>query len=272
LRSTTFVFKILCTSIQTFGVIQFQTSAQQNKMCQARSAPRRRVATPSPRPRLGVCAVRRTRPPADLGSLLRMRRAPRLLGVLTGRAHAMDHAVPARCAPQTTGSSAAPVVRVPAEAAVPRPHPRGHALIITTKPPLFKPRVVPLLAPSLPPAAPSVPPPVNSHPCHSPVRLTFLAYSLRTLEACVVYLPGIARRRRSHSTPRPSPSATAVRRRQVPLRPNSEHPRALGELTLLPAPLHGLERRRPRRNWPSRAAPMAKGHIASPHLFLRVFL
>jgi hypothetical protein len=155
---------------------------------------------------------------------------------------------------------------------VPRPHLRGHTLVIAIKPPLFKPHVVPLLALSPPPAAPCAPPLVNSPPRPSPVRLTFLAYSLETLEACAVaYLPGIARRHRSHSTPRPSPPVTSMHRRRVPLRPNSEHPRALGELTLLPAPLQGRERRRPHRNWPSRAAPMAKGHIASPHLFSKGF-
>jgi hypothetical protein len=72
--------------------------------------------------------------------------------------------------------------------------------------------------------------------------------------------------------PRPSPPGTAVRRRRVSFRPNSEYQRALGEHALLPAPLHGRERRWPRRIWPSRAAPMAMGHIASPQVFLRVFL
>jgi hypothetical protein len=72
-------------------------------------------------------------------------------------------------------------------------------------------------------------------------------------------------------SPRPSSPVTVVRRRRVPPRPNSEHQWPLGEHALIPAPLHGRERRRPSRNWPSRAAPMAKGHIASPHLFLRVF-
>jgi hypothetical protein len=72
--------------------------------------------------------------------------------------------------------------------------------------------------------------------------------------------------------PRPSPPVTTVRRLRVPPRPNSEHQRSLGEHALIPAALHGRERCRPRRNWPSRAAPMVKGHIASPHLFRRVFL
>jgi hypothetical protein len=73
-------------------------------------------------------------------------------------------------------------------------------------------------------------------------------------------------------SPRPSPPVAAVRRRRVPRLQNSKHQRPLGEHSLIPAPLHARERRRPRRNWPSRAAPMAKGHIGSPHLFLRVFL
>jgi hypothetical protein len=43
------------TSIQNFGVIHVQIEAQQNKLSQPRSAPRRRVATPRPR-RLGIRA------------------------------------------------------------------------------------------------------------------------------------------------------------------------------------------------------------------------
>jgi hypothetical protein len=85
-------------------------------------------------------------------------------------------------------------------------------------------------------------------------------------------LLGIARRLLSRPTLRPSLPAITVCYRRVPFRPNSERPRALGELTLLPAPLHGRERRQPRRNWPSHTAPMEKGHIASPHLFLGCFL
>jgi hypothetical protein len=90
-------------------------------------------------------------------------------------------------------------------------------------------------------------------------------HPLGTLEACVVaYLLGIARRRRSCTTSQRSPPAIAVRRRRVPFRPNTERPRALGELTLLHAPLHDRECRRPRRNWPSRAAPMAKATLQAP--------
>jgi hypothetical protein len=67
--------------------------------------------------------------------------------------------------------------------------------------------------------------------------------------------------------PRPSPPVTAVRRRRVPPRPNSEHQWPLGEHALLPAPLHGRERRWPHRNRPSRTAPTAKGGVASPESF-----
>jgi hypothetical protein len=67
--------------------------------------------------------------------------------------------------------------------------------------------------------------------------------------------------------PRPSPPVTAVRRRRVPPRPSSEHQRSLGEHALLPAPLHDRERRRPRRNRLSRAAPMAGDPIACPLFF-----
>jgi hypothetical protein len=59
------------------------------------------------------------------------------------------HVVPAPCARQTTGPSAAPAVRALAEAEVPRPHLRGHAIVITVEPPLFKAPAF-LLAPTPP--------------------------------------------------------------------------------------------------------------------------
>jgi hypothetical protein len=110
----------------------------------------------------------------------------------------------------------------------------------------------------------------SGHPRRKPAPPT---HPLGTLEACIItYFLGIAHSRRSRSTPRPSLPAIVVRRRRVPFCPNSKRPQALGELTLLPAPLHVRERRRPRRNLSSRAAPMAKGHIASSHLFLGCLL
>jgi hypothetical protein len=60
--------------------------------------------------------------------------APRLTGVLSGRVRTTDRAVPSRCAPRTAGPSAAPAVRVPAEATVPRLQLRGHALVIAIEP------------------------------------------------------------------------------------------------------------------------------------------
>jgi hypothetical protein len=93
--------------------------------------------------------------------------------------------------------------RPPAKAAMP-PHLRSHALVIAIEPPLFKPHAVPLLPPSPPPAAPSVPPPVNSPSHPSQVRLTFLACSLGTLEACAIAY--IAR----HCAPSPEPQHTAA--------------------------------------------------------------
>jgi hypothetical protein len=95
---------------------------------------------------------------------------------------------------------------------------------------------------SLPRTTPSRQPPLPPSrqarlPASIPGRLTILTYSLGPLEACTVtHLLGIAPPRRSRSTPRLSPPAIAVRRRRVPFRPNFEHQRALGELTLLPAP------------------------------------
>jgi hypothetical protein len=110
----------------------------------------------------------------------------------------------------------------------------------------------------------------SGHPRRKPAPPT---HPLGPLEACAVAcLLGTAPPHRSRSTPRRSLPAIAVRHHLVPFRPNSECSRALCELTLLPAPLHVRERRRPRRNWPSRAAPMAKVHIASPYLFLGCLL
>jgi hypothetical protein len=100
-------------------------------------------------------------------------------------------------------------------------------------------------------------------------QLTILTYSLGPIEACVVaHLLGIAPPCQSRSPPRPSPPAIAVRRRRVPYRPNSEHQRALGERALLPAPLHGRERRRPRPIWPEPRRPHGQGwHCKPPNLF-----
>jgi hypothetical protein len=70
MRSTTLVFKVLCTLVQIFGVIQFQTGAQQNKiwlvaLCVATS---RHDAEPAPTCR----SPRRPRPrrPSGLGTQL----------------------------------------------------------------------------------------------------------------------------------------------------------------------------------------------------------
>jgi hypothetical protein len=198
-----------------------------------------------------------------------MRRTPRLLRVLPGP-RVLCRAVPARSLPRTAGPSAAfrrtRAGRGRRTTAESPPSPQRHWWGLAYKnrapcPSSRRHRRPPRRRQS---AASS------GHPRRKPAPPMHL---LGTLEACVVaYLLSIARRHRSRSTPRPSPPAIVVHRRQVPFRPNSERPWALGELTLLPAPLHGRERHRPHRNWPSRAAPMAKGHIASPHLFLGCLL
>jgi hypothetical protein len=208
----------------------------------------------SVRPCLGIRAVRHPRPPAGRGSSFPMRRTPRLLRVLSGP-HAPCRAVPARGSLRPPVCRPHPAVRTPAEVAVIRRHLRRHgdvtgeALPIKTKCRHHPPCATPSRRPPLPP----------SHRtrllARIPSWLATLTYILGPLEACAVAsLPGIARRRRSHRTPRPSPPATAVRHHRVPLHPNFQHPRALGELTLLPVPLHGQERHRPHRILAARAA------------------
>jgi hypothetical protein len=112
--------------------------------------------------------------------------------------------------------------------------PRRHrgGLTYKNQAPRPNPRATPSRRPPLPPSR------WTRLLARIPGRLTILTYSLGALEACAIaYFPGIARRHRSHRTLLPTPPATAVRRRRLPLRPNSEHPRALGEITILAAPL-----------------------------------
>jgi hypothetical protein len=68
--------------------------------------------------------------------------------------------------------------------------------------------------------------------------------------------------------PRPPPPVTAVCPCRRSLRPNFGHPYALGELMVVPNHLPGRECRRLAGIGRSRAAPMAKGSIASPQIFL----
>jgi hypothetical protein len=74
---------------------------------------RRRAATSSaltrhaPRPRASRPRCPRHPPPKAMACSFPMHRAPRP-GSPPGRAHATDHAVPARCGPRTTGPSAEP--------------------------------------------------------------------------------------------------------------------------------------------------------------------
>jgi hypothetical protein len=65
-RSTAFVFKVCCSSIQKFGVIHFQTGAQQNISCQSAVAPRRRART-AHRAHASVSAPRAARDPDNRG-------------------------------------------------------------------------------------------------------------------------------------------------------------------------------------------------------------
>jgi hypothetical protein len=66
---------------------------------------------------------------------------------------------------------------------------------------------------------------------------------------------------------RPPPPAIAERPRWQLLHPNYGHHPTLGEHVVDPNPSPGRERRRFAGIGRSRAAPTAKGHIASPHFF-----
>jgi hypothetical protein len=127
--------------------------------------------------------------------------------------HAPHHAVPARGSPRTVGGH--PAVRVPAEEAVLWRHLRRHGDVTGEASPIKTERrhCPPLATPS---RRPPLPPFRRARLlAHIPSRLAILTYSLGPLEACTVAsLPGIARRHRSHCTPRPSPPATAVRCRR----------------------------------------------------------
>jgi hypothetical protein len=173
------------------------------------------------------------------------RRTPRLLGVLAGLAR---RGVPARGSPQTVGPSAAPGrTRVGrggrATAASPASR-RRHRGGLTYK--------------NRSPSPPSSrhterPAAIAATPLSSPARSH--SRPIRHLDLLPRTPRGVCRRFFArHCAPSPEPPHTAAvaaghRRAQpsVPLRPNFEHPRALGEL-LPSAPFPGHERRRSRRN------------------------
>jgi hypothetical protein len=84
---------------------------------------------------LGVHATHRPRPHAGRGVPLPHAPRPEVHWSPPDRAHSTDRVVPARCALRTAILLAASAVRVPAEAAVPRPHLHGHALVSVIEPP-----------------------------------------------------------------------------------------------------------------------------------------
>jgi hypothetical protein len=105
MRSTTFLFTTLCTSIQNFGVLRVQTMAQQNEFEPAGAAPPWR---PGRRAFLRLCADRgRTPSPGS--------RAPGRLETRVPRA-SPPFALYVRRAPEwTAGPSVALPVHAPAE-------------------------------------------------------------------------------------------------------------------------------------------------------------
>jgi hypothetical protein len=183
-----------------------------SKIICARRALRRGVAS-----RHRARAMHHPRPPAGRGSPFPMRCTLRLLGVLQGP-RAPRHAVPARGSPRTTGPSAAPrrtraglgSCATAASLSSPRCHRGGLAYKKQAPSPPFE-------SHTEPPAAIAV------LPLNSPAR------SYSQLANHLNLLPRTPRgvRRRLFArycapsleprTPRQSPPATTVRRRQVPL-------------------------------------------------------
>jgi hypothetical protein len=97
----------------------------------------------------------------------------------------------------------------------------------------------------------------TSHPSLGPAEARALAHCLAKNHP-----------HRQTEPPRLSPPTAAARPRRRPLRPNYGHHPILGEHVVEPGPFPGRERRWPCRIPTSRAAPMAKGRIASPRIFL----
>jgi hypothetical protein len=135
-RSTTFVFKVLCTSIKKFGVFRVETQSHRHIDGQSAAAPRRRAHRTCAPHRLGVRAHVPPKATRRLRCAFPMRRTPRLLGVLPGPGTPPP-------APYWPGARHGPLVRqrhpsvrTPTEAGVPRPHIRGHTVVIPAEPPL----------------------------------------------------------------------------------------------------------------------------------------
>jgi hypothetical protein len=187
---------------------------------------------------------------------------------------------PRRAAPYQPGARRGPsvrrrhpAVRATAEVAALRRHRRRHRDVTGGVLPIKTKRHT-LLVPSLPlHCARHCRPPMNSPPRPSPVRLTFLAYSLGALETCAaircsaLHLP-----RRSRSPPRVPPPAVVARPRRSYPRSNPGLPRALGEHVIVPHRLPGRERGRLAGIRPAPPPPMPKAPIARPPVFLGCLL
>jgi hypothetical protein len=189
-----------------------------------------------------------------------------------GRAHAMDHAVPAGAhrGPPVRRRHAA--VRAPVEVVVLRRHLRR---------PLPSPSVeTPYKCPTLsPPPAAIAPPPRH------PRRRRWAAPLSVSHSQAIAHTPPIDPLEPSSATccsgrarvvagaapPRPPPLVSAVRPRRHDLRPNTGHSQALGEPTDVPRRFPGRERDRLAGIWLAPPPPMAKGRIASPQLVLGCF-
>jgi hypothetical protein len=265
LRSTIFILKVLSTFIQIFVVNRVQTKAEHIENGPAA------LCTATSRPRARALGVRARAPPDAPPPEVAHRPRPRAFPRPTPRPRHLGLSPPLHhtCVVHAADRRS---VRGAARTRVGRGAPWYDDILAVTatswSSALFKHRR------SLPCATPSRWPPLSPSRQARMLasilgRLTILTYSLGPLEACAVaHLLGSAPPHRSRSTPRPSPPAIAVGRRRVPFRPNTEHQRALGELTLLPTPFPGRSPRRRCRISASHAASHGQGpHCKGSNLY-----
>jgi hypothetical protein len=212
-------------------------------MLRSRASPRAARSAREPAG-LGVRATHRTRPHAGRGMPLPHVPCPEAHWSPPSRAHTMDRAVPARCVPRSAGLSAAPAVHAPVEAAVPRSHLQGHALVSASELPYLNRAPFPssrrhhclscrlhrrrrTRLPVHPPVHPILlEPPLDPV---GPIRVACSpSRALAVTRTEVSWLP---------------PPAIAVRPLRQLLRPNFGHPQALGEHVVTPHSLPGRKRR-----------------------------
>jgi hypothetical protein len=185
--------------------------------------------------------------------------APRLLGVLPGRAPPFVRGAPSYARPSRLGTTAAS-----SSSATVTPEPsRSYEY------PTFSPSSTGIATPPRHPHRRRGAAPLPAF--HG--RATAHVPSLDPIEPPrATCCPGRARAVAGAEPPRPLPSVVAVRPRRRVIHPNTSHPQALGEPTDVPCRFPGRERGRLAGIWPAPPPPMAKGRIASPQLFLGCFV